>query len=81
MRSAEFATGQERPGLSDHDKQVLDFAGDLDGHSPDEIHSQFGYGPSTYYGKLNDLLANPDAAMYSPNVVAKYRKAFGHDTP
>lgn len=77
MRSEEFAAGVPQEGLSDDDKRILDFAGRTYNHpgkQHEDILTEFGYRPTTFYRRLNDLLSSPHAMAYAPQTVKRHQR-------
>ena len=77
MRNEEFAAGQPSDDLSDHQKQILDFAGKTYNHpgkQEEDIRTQFGYSGTTFWRRMSDMLSNPKAMEYAPGTVNRYRR-------
>lgn len=82
-RSEDFADeASKAPGLSDHDKAVLDFAGkryNYKGMQEQHIIEQFGVSPTRYFQDLHRLVSpeNPMTAhseAYAPMTVHRYQR-------
>lgn len=77
MRNEEFSAGQPADDLDDHSKKVLDFAGrhyNHEGKQHEDIVSEFGYLPTTYFMRLSRLLDNPHAMAYAPQTVKRHQR-------
>lgn len=77
MSNAEFAAGQPQEGLSDHQRDILDFAKKTYRHrgkQEADILEQFGFRATTYFRRLNDLLSNPAAMEYDPITVKRHQR-------
>jgi hypothetical protein len=77
MRNEEFGAGVPQEGLTEDQKKILDFAGRTYNHpgkQHEDILTEFGYRPTTFYRRLNDLLDNPHAAEYAPQTVNRHRR-------
>lgn len=77
MRAEEFVSGVPQDGLSDDQKKILDFAGRTYNHpgkQAEDILTEFGYRPTTFYRRLNDLLSNPQAMDYAPHTVQRHQR-------
>lgn len=73
-KNDEFAAGGARPPLTDHEKQVLDFAREpfpTNGHRLRSMLSTFGYGETEFFSKLNRLRSHPEAVEYAPDVIRR----------
>lgn len=76
-RSEEFAAGQPKPGLSDHDKDILDFAKQtwhFDGARDSAILERYGFGATTYFRKLNRIIDDPNALAHDAQTVRRYQR-------
>jgi hypothetical protein len=78
VRGSEFAAGSaSQPSLTDHDRQILDFAGKTyrhEGAKWNDVSEQFGMNLTRYYQRLNTLIDHPEAAAYAPQTVNRYRR-------
>lgn len=77
-RNEDFAVGSiQEHGLSDHDMKILDFAGRTYNHpgkQHEDLLTEFGFGPTTFYRKLSTLLEDPHAMAYAPQTVNRHRR-------
>lgn len=65
------------PPLTDLDRQLLNFAGTwwrYAGAQEQAILDRFGFGATTYWRKVNDLLDRPEALAYAPVTVNRLRR-------
>lgn len=63
--------------LTDHDKQLLAFAGGwwkYPGARDNAIRQQFGMTPTRYYQALNTLLDRPAAYEHDPMLIKRLRR-------
>jgi hypothetical protein len=75
-RNEEFAAGPPQPGLSEQDRELLDYARDL--KKPPYLHNseimdRFGFQTTTFYQRLNRIIDDPNAAAYDPHTVKRYQ--------
>lgn len=76
-RADEFVAGQPQVGLGDSDKEILDFAKQTwkyQGNQHEAIYKQFGYGPTTFFRKLNRVLDDPSALEHDAQTVRRYQR-------
>lgn len=78
MRNTEdFDAGKPSDDLSEHDRRILDFAKDwwkYPGARDESLHQTFGFGPTTYFQRLNRLIDDPKAMEYDPTTVQRYQR-------
>lgn len=76
-RTEEFASGQPKTGLSDQDREVLDFAKQwwkYPGARHEALLEKFDYGPTTFFQKLNRIIDDPAAMEHDAQTVNRYRR-------
>lgn len=76
-RTEEFAAGQPQPGLSTSDKAILDFAKQTKHGDPsreEAIIKTFGFGPTTFFQKLNRVIDDPNALTHDAQTVRRYQR-------
>ncbi len=70
----EFEAGGSHPPLSDHEKQILDFARQdfpSAGHRMMSILKTFGMSETSFFSRLNTLRSHPEAVSYAPDVIRR----------
>ena len=63
--------------LTVDERSLLDFAAWAyrhPGRQEQDMRDLFGFGPSTYWRKVNDLLERPEALAYAPVTVNRLRR-------
>jgi hypothetical protein len=73
---AAFHGGAGSDGLSDSDREILDFARKPFGYAGNHesaVRDQFGVTRTAYFQRLNKLIDHPEATKYAPDVVKRYQ--------
>ncbi|MDG4768294.1 DUF3263 domain-containing protein [Solwaraspora sp. WMMD406] len=76
-RDAGLAASDERPGLGDRERRILDFERQWWKHAgakEQAIRDTFGISATRYYQLLNQLLDEPSALAAEPVLVARLRR-------
>lgn len=75
-RNEEFAQGDRKEGLSEQDREILEYAKNLK-KTPylrsDEMMDQFGIPPAVFYQRLNRIIDDPNALAHDPHTVKRYQ--------